>query len=44
MFSFRFLALILAVLCVNSYAQRRGVIYGEDDRIDPYLVTDQRLT
>jgi S1-C subfamily serine protease len=27
----------------NNYAQRRGVIYGDDDRIDPYLVKDQRL-
>lgn len=28
---------------MDSYAQRHGVIYGDDDRIDPYLVKDQRL-
>jgi len=39
----RFVLLFLAVTCMDSYAQRRGVIYGDDDRIDPYLVQDQRL-
>lgn len=39
----RILMLFLITLSLNSYAQRRGVIYGDDDRIDPYLVKDQRL-
>lgn len=39
----RFLSCILIMTSLETYAQRRGVIYGDDDRIDPYLVTDQRL-
>jgi V8-like Glu-specific endopeptidase len=39
----RCLFLFLLCISIDAFAQRRGVIYGDDDRIDPYLVKDQRL-